>query len=123
FRRALIAGFSASLVILHAQRAHAAEPSKEDLARADALFKEGRALLAAGKLPLACEKLEASYHLAPGLGTLINIGACHERSGKLARAYSVYKQASHIARDSGRTDREKEAMERITALEPKIARV
>ncbi len=109
-------------VLLFATHARA-EPTKEDLARADALFKEGRAMLAAGKLPQACEKLDESYKLAPGLGTLINLGACHERSGKIARAYGVYKRAARIAHEAGRADREKEASERVTALEPKVAKV
>ncbi len=101
----------------------AAQPTREEMARADALFREGRAMMAAGKLPAACEKLDASYRLAPGLGTLINLGACHEASGKMARAYGVYRRAGRIAREAGRFDREKEAGARSTVLETKVGRV
>jgi hypothetical protein len=102
-------------LLLVSSAAHA-EPTKEEIKRADELFREGRAMMAANKLPEACAKIEESWKLAGGIGTLINLGACHERSGKLALAYGVYNRAAVVAHDAGRFDREKEASERATGL-------
>lgn len=97
--------------------------STEDRARAEALFKEGRQMMAEGKVPAACGKLEKSQELAPGVGTLINLGACWEQAQRPAKAYAMYKQALHVAADSGRSDRTRTAFERAKQLEAKIARI
>ena len=119
-RLAMGAVIGGSLVLSSAARA---EPPKDDVRRADELFQEGRAMMVAGKLPEACVKLEESVRLAGGLGTLINLGACHERSGKLALAYAVFSRSASVARHAGRLDREKEAADRASALLVQIGRV
>jgi hypothetical protein len=76
-----------------------------------------------GALAEACGKLERSFQLAPRLGTMLNLGSCFERRGKLARALALYERAATLARQQGRKDREAAAREYAVALEPKVAKL
>jgi hypothetical protein len=100
-----------------------AEPSADDRALATALFKEGRALMAAGRLPEACPKLEESHRLDPSGGTILNVALCHEQQGAIARSWSDYNEAIAFARRDGRRDREDVAAEHARALEPRLSRL
>jgi hypothetical protein len=94
-----------------------------DVAAAEALFREGRALMEEGKYAVACPKLAESYEQDPGTGTLLALAMCRERAGQLASAWASYGQvASHSKRD-GRADREQAARERMQALEPRLSRL
>ncbi len=61
---------------------------------AEALFEEGRAALAEGQLDLACERFRASDRLDPAVGTRLNLADCEERRGKLATAWSLFRNAA-----------------------------
>lgn len=63
-------------------------------ARADALFKEGLALLGSEKFADACAKFEESHKLDPAPGTAANIATCEERQGHFAAATRRWKEAS-----------------------------
>jgi hypothetical protein len=91
----------------------------QDQAAAEALFKEGRALMKSGDYAAACAKFEASEKLDGGLGTLMNLGACYEKLGRTASAWARYTEAAQVA---AKTDdkREAGARERVTALAPKL---
>ncbi|MCE7894460.1 MAG: hypothetical protein DYH12_32960 [Sorangiineae bacterium PRO1] len=67
-----------------------------DAARADALFHEGRSLMKRGDYRAACPMLAESQRLDPGAGTLINLGDCTERLGKLADALQAYRDAERL---------------------------
>ncbi len=69
-----------------------------DVARADALFREGRSLLKKGETAAACPKLEESYSLDPAPGTAVNLGDCFERLGKLGSALLAYRAARDLMR-------------------------
>lgn len=84
------AGTLALAVVLFAGVAQA-QPA--DVAKADALFKEGRALMKSGNYETACPKLEESYRLDPAAGTGINLGDCFEKQGKVASALLAYQAA------------------------------
>jgi hypothetical protein len=71
-----------------------------DAAKADALFREGRALLTKGEYATACPKLEESYRLDPAPGTGINLGDCFEKVGKVASALLAYQAAFGLLRAS-----------------------
>jgi len=90
---------------------------------ANLLFEEGRRLLDEGSLDAACPKLERSFQLAPRLGTMLNLGACLERRGQLARALTMYESAATLARQQGRPDREATAREYAAQLEPKVGKL
>jgi len=94
-----------------------------DAATAEALFREGRALMDAGNYASACPKLEESYAQDPATGTLLALGICQERSGLTASAWATFSDAAARAKRDGRADRERAAREHMTALEPKLARL
>ncbi len=100
-----------------------AEPTAAERAMAEGLFKEGKRLLARGKVDEACEKLASSYHIDPAAGTLLNLGACHELEGKTATAWGEFNDALAMANKQGRFERQKAAREHIAKLEPRLARV
>jgi tetratricopeptide (TPR) repeat protein len=94
----------------------------KDLA-AEALFAEGRELMAEGKLESACRKFEESASLRPSPGTLLNAAVCAERLGRTATAWSHYRKAAAAARAANQHEREKVARERGAALLPKLNRL
>src|SRR5437868_2773215 len=105
FRRMLVVALLLSLLTAPAP-AQAASPTADDKALATILFRDGRTLLAAGKVLEACLKFEESQRLDPAGGTILNLALCHEREGRLARAWSEFKEAEAVARGDGRSDRE-----------------
>jgi serine/threonine-protein kinase len=109
---------------VHAPPAHAQTPG-ENVKRADELFREGRALVEAGKFDDACPKFEESQRLDPGLGTLLNLAACYEQVGKLASALTAFHSAEEQARAAGPTEKKREqtAAERARAIESRVARL
>jgi hypothetical protein len=117
----------AALVLLatlaRAPSAAAAPAAPAATDEADALFEEGRRLMAEGHLPEACGKLEKSFQLAPRLGTMLNLGACSERRGELAHAITLYERAATLAHQLGRPDREAAAREFAAALAPRVGKL
>src|SRR3954465_9465866 len=67
-------------------------------AAAEALFNQGRDLMTAGKFVEACPKFEASQQLDPGLGTMLNLAECYEKTGRTASAWAEYREAIPLAR-------------------------
>ena len=92
-------------------------------ARADALFHQGEALLAANKVDAACAKFEASQAQENGLGTLLHLGDCYERAGRTASAWHAFLEAEAVASTKKDTERQQVAADRVAALEPKLSRV
>jgi hypothetical protein len=90
---------------------------------AEALFREARTLLDAGRYAEACEKFAASQRLDPASGTLLNLARCYEKNGQTATAWVTYREAIASAKAAQRPDREKSARERADALEPTLPRL
>ena len=97
--------------------------AEEDAATAESLFQEARKLADAGNFKEACPKFLASQKAGPGVGTLLNLGACYEKLGQTASAWARYKEAQSFAQRTNRPDREKTARERAQKLEPRLARL
>jgi hypothetical protein len=91
-----------------------------DESEGERLFKEGRALMLAGRFAEACPVLEESQRVEPHGGTLLNVAACHERIGRVATAWAEFHDALAAARAEGHDDRRKLAEERIAALSPRL---
>jgi hypothetical protein len=87
------------------------------------LFREGRALLEAGRVGPACRKLEESQRLDPGGGTLLNVAVCHEREGLTATAWAEFTEALGIAKRDDRPQRIEFARAHIAQLETDLSRL
>ena len=106
---------AAAFIVTAAPAAHAQS------AEAEVLFRDGRALIKQGKLAQGCAKIEASERLESSVGTLLNLGDCREKLGKVAGAWAAFKKAEAQAKHAGNDDkREDEARRRALALEPKL---
>jgi hypothetical protein len=90
-------------------------------AAAEALFIDGRNLMAQGKHAEACRKFEASQNLEPGIGTMLNLAQCYEATGRTASAWAQYREAIPLARAAGSREREDFATERSKALESRLS--
>jgi hypothetical protein len=99
-----------------------AEPAPPDRAAANALFDEGRALMAAGEYADACQRYADSLSLTRRLGVLLNLADCQERRGKTATAWTLFGEAAAMARESA-DERAGYAAERATALAPRLVHV
>jgi hypothetical protein len=95
----------------------------ERAATAEALFREGKALMDEGAYEPACPKLEASHRMDPAVGTLLNLAICLEKVNKTASAWANYLRAAGMARSRGQIDREQYARAQAAALEPRLTRI
>jgi hypothetical protein len=91
-------------------------------AEAEVLFRDGRKLIKQGKLGPGCDKLAASETIETSVGTLLNLGDCREKLGKVASAWAAFRKAEGLAKRSGGDDkRQVEARKRADKLEPMLA--
>jgi hypothetical protein len=100
--------------------ARAQEPT-EEVALAEALYREGRALLLERKVSEACPKFAESYRIDAATGTLLNLATCHESERKFAAAWVEFSHAITLARRDRRHDRVQFAQEHLAAIEPKLS--
>ncbi len=89
--------------------------AQSNAARAEALFQEGKTLLASKAFTEACPKLAESQRLDPADGTLMALAYCHEGEGKLAAAWTEYSLVA--GRPDGRADRVQHAKARMAHIE------
>ena len=76
----------------------AATAAAQNSGKAEALFKQGRALMDEGKLAEACARFAASYAEEPVVSTLLNLGNCREKNGQYASAYDAFVAAERMTR-------------------------
>jgi hypothetical protein len=107
-------------LLASASRARAAE-QRTDPGAAEALFRDARALLAAGKVELACARFEESYRLDPAPGTLLNVADCSRRAGKSATAWGQFVEAARVFRRRNEERRAQFADQEAKKLEPTLA--
>jgi hypothetical protein len=115
-RRWWFMGCLVGLVGSAGARAHASPTS----AAAEVQFDKGRELMKAGLFSEACAAFDQSERLDPQIGTLYNLAGCWEKIGKLASAWTAYREVAQ--RDSNAV-RRKAADEHAHALEPRLARL
>jgi hypothetical protein len=104
-----------------APRAYA-DSSPQDRAAADALYEDAGKLAAANRWAEACPKLEASLKLDAGIGTLLRLGYCYEKTGRTASAWTTFNDALGMAQKAN-DKRAKDAAEGVKRLEPTLARL
>ncbi|HUS27982.1 MAG TPA: hypothetical protein VMZ53_05720 [Kofleriaceae bacterium] len=93
-------------------------------AGAEALFRDGRTLIKQGKLDAGCDKLEASEKLESSVGTLLNLGNCREKQGRVATAWAAFRKAESMAKLAGNDKkRQLEAKKRADKLEEALATI
>lgn len=106
---------SAFFILVTSSTAFAQSPA------AESLFREGRTLVKQGHLQDGCDKFEASEVIEPSVGTLLNLGDCREKLGKVATAWAAFRKAEAMAKASGKDDkRAAEARRRAARLEPQL---
>jgi len=120
-RRSLLPLLVVSAALSLARPAHAVTP--EQAAAADALFKEGRALLKDGKTVEACAKFAESNRLDPQLGTLTNLASCHATASDNAAAYVEFTEVQERAAATNDKQRVQLAEKRLAELRGLIVTV
>ena len=88
----------AATVRAQSDSTRAAEAATSQRALAEVLFRQGRELMAQGRVADACGKFAESLRLDVALGTSLNLAVCLETQGRLASAWSEYNRAAAIAR-------------------------
>jgi hypothetical protein len=99
-----------------------AEPTAEDRAAAETLFRDAKDLIEKGSLEPACPKLAESQRLDPQIGTLLYLATCHEQIGKTATAWVEFTDALSQAQAAKKADREQQAQDGVARVEPNLSR-
>ncbi|MEZ4402228.1 MAG: hypothetical protein R3B06_19545 [Kofleriaceae bacterium] len=87
-------------------------------ADAEILFTDAVKLEAAGDLDKACDSFEGSNRIEPRAGTMVRLGQCREKQGRLVSAWSAYKDSLTRVKDP---KKRKVAEDRVAALEPMLS--
>src|SRR5262249_52988294 len=121
--RATIRTFAIMISLLAVLAAPAARAqSAGDDAAPETLFPHRRKLMGEQKYAEACPKFQKSAEISPAVGTLLNLGECYERQGKMASAWGRYKAAENLAAKL-KDKRMASAAQRASAVEPKLSRL
>jgi hypothetical protein len=95
-------------------------------AEAESLFRQGRELMEEGKVSEACAAFHESQQLDPSVSTQLNEANCREKNGQLATAWGLFIDAerqSRAASDEATQQLHQVALERSTALEPRVSKL
>lgn len=101
----------------------AADVAPEDASSATRLFTEGRRLLEAGEVDVACTRFAESLALDPQIGTRLNLADCRERQGRLVEAYTLFDQVADEGTRTGKTGRLTYAKDHLAALAKRLGSV
>src|SRR5512143_948297 len=98
--------------------------AQSSTAQAEALFRQGKDLIARGKIAEACAAFDASQKLDPTIATLLNQAACREKNGQLATAWGLFLDAerqSRAATDDATRQLHQVATDHAAKLEPRLS--
>lgn len=109
--------------IAQAPRSCWADDTASDVATAESLFHEARALLERGEHERACRAFEASLRLERAVGTLLNLARCYELTGRIATAWSTFAEAEGEAQRAQQDKRAALARQHKQRLAPRVPRV
>jgi hypothetical protein len=96
---------------------------RSDAERANAMFEEGKQLMAAQRYREACQRFEGSEAALASGRALLNLADCLEKDGRFAGAWTKFQACAARARAAGLADMEKYANDRAAALAPRVARL
>jgi hypothetical protein len=118
---ALVPALAIACVVARSAAASPEATAEVDKPAAVRLFEDGRKLLAEGRADAACTKFEQSIRKDPrAVGTLLNLGLCNERQGKIATALALFIEALDRATEAGQDEQRAAAEEHIIALRPLV---
>jgi hypothetical protein len=112
-----------TIVFLLAALAGAAHAQSSG-AQAETLFRQGKDLIARGKIAEACAAFDASQKLEPAVSTLLNQAACREKNGQLATAWGEFIEAERQTRnatDDATRQLHQTAASHAARLEPRLS--
>jgi hypothetical protein len=101
----------------------AAQVTPAEKAAAEALFDRGIVALREGKLEEACARLEQSNSIERGIGTMLYLAECYEKSGRTASAWALFREAASEAQAGGQLERATAGRQRAERLESQLARL
>ena len=104
-------------------------------AQAEVLFRQGRSLMAEGKIAEACSAFAESQKLEPAVTTLINLAGCREKNNQLASAWGLFldverqtrggdasaRQLHDVAHDRAQKLEGRVSLLTIAAADPKVS--
>jgi hypothetical protein len=99
------------------------QTSFQAVATAKTLFEQGQKQLEDKNYDAACASFKASNEAVARVGTLLNLGDCYEKAGKLASAWGAYFDAVSLGRRQGKPEYEEFAQKKEAELEPKLAKL
>src|SRR5882724_2573792 len=93
-------------------------------AQAETLFRQGKDLMAKGKIAEACAAFDASQKLDPTIATLLNQAACREKNNQFATAWGLFLEAERQTRSAA--DPKTQQLHQVAAgkaakLEPRLS--
>ncbi len=100
----------------------ASAQATSDAAAAEVLFNEAQRLAAAGKYVEACPKYAESLRLDSGIGAMLYLADCWEKTGKTASAWAQFREAEQLATQQN-DRRAAAAHKRAAQLEANLARL
>ena len=92
--------------------------SAQDKAAAETLFNDALKALGEGRFGDACPKFAESQRLDPAIGTALYLGECYEKSGKVASAWAMFREAQDLANKRNDPKRAAIAKDRADKLSP-----
>lgn len=98
--------------------------AQPNAAQGEALFHQGKELLAKGKIAEACAAFDASQKLAPSVSTVFRQAECREQLGQLATALGLLQEAARLTRtaqDASLRALYDKVIERSRKLEPRLS--
>lgn len=112
----------AALCLLIVSPAYA-QRSVTDKAAAESLFDEALELMTNKRYAEACPKLEESQRIDAGIGTLLYLAECYEKTGRTASAWATFREAASAASAAQQTDRARQGRTRADRLEPILSKL
>jgi hypothetical protein len=97
--------------------------AQADPAAAEALFERARELAAQGDFEHACMQFEESRRMAPAIGTDFNLADCYTHIGRIASAWSLFRDVEAEAKLADQMQRMQLARRRAEEIEPDLPRL